>query len=227
LSLFKRSRLLQLLILLVIGGGLVYFFFFNKMGIKLTHTNMHQLSDHLRDLGWTGRLVGMLLIFVQTFFPFIPFVIVAGTNVAIWGIKWGFIVNYVMSCLGAIASFYFARYYGHAWVGAKLQKFPVVQQFSARLEKHGFLYVMLGRLIPVLPSSAINFAAGLTRVRFIPFLLGTLIGKLPIVFLESLIAHDLFHFQKYKDRLLWLLVVFVVLIVLGNVVKKVLTSNRK
>ncbi|MBD0379312.1 TVP38/TMEM64 family protein [Paenibacillus sp. WST5] len=188
---------------------------------------MSQLSEHLRNLGWTGKWIGMALILLQTFFPFIPFVLVAGTNVAIFGIEWGFIVNYAMSCLGAVVSFFIARYYGHAWVEKKLQKFPLVSQFSERMDKHGFVYVLLGRLIPILPSSAINFAAGLTRIRFHQFLWGTLIGKLPIVFLESMIAHDLFHFHKYKGRLLLLLVVFVALIVIGSSIKKVLTSSRK
>ncbi|MFD0697198.1 TVP38/TMEM64 family protein [Paenibacillus sp. GCM10027628] len=223
----KKSRIWQIAIVLIFVVGLVYFFFYNPIGVKLTHTNMRQLSEHLRALGWTGKWIGMALVVLQTFFPFIPFVLIAGTNVAIFGIKWGFIVNYTMSCLGAVASFYFARYYGHAWVEKKLEKLPLVSQFSKRMEKHGFLYVLLGRLIPVLPSSAINFAAGLTRVRFIQFLWGTLIGKLPIVFLESMIAHDLFHFHKNKGRLLLLLVVFVVLILIGNAVKKVLTSSRK
>ncbi|MEW9697857.1 TVP38/TMEM64 family protein [Paenibacillus sp. SI8] len=214
-------------IALILLVSLLYFLFFHPVGIKLTHSNMRQLSEHLRDLGWIGKGIGMALIFFQTFFPFIPFVLIAGTNVAIFGIKWGFVVNYVMSCLGAIASFYFARYYGHAWVEKKLQKFPLVTQFSERMEKQGFFYVFIGRLIPILPSSAINFAAGLTRMRFSQFLWGTIIGKLPIVFLESMIAHDLFHFQKYKGRLLLLLAVFVVLILIGNGVKKVLTSSRK
>ncbi|WP_229757390.1 TVP38/TMEM64 family protein [Paenibacillus marchantiophytorum] len=169
----------------------------------------------------------MSLVFFQTFFPFIPFVVVAGTNVAIFGIKVGFLVNYVMSCLGAIASFYFARYYGHAWVEKKLERFPLVKQFSLRMEKRGFLYVLLGRLIPILPSSAINYAAGLTRIKFTHFLAGTLLGKLPIVFLESMIAHDLFHFQKYKGRLLLLLGILVVLILIGNGVKKALTAKTK
>ncbi|NEW05426.1 TVP38/TMEM64 family protein [Paenibacillus sp. SYP-B3998] len=214
-------------VVLVLLLFLIYFLFFNPVGIKLTHSNVRQLSEHLSELGWTGRWIGMGLVFFQTFFPFIPFVLVAGTNVAIFGLKWGFIVNYAMSCLGAIASFYFARYYGHDWVEKKLQKFPLVTQFSERMEKQGFVYVLIGRLIPILPSSAINFAAGLTRMRFNQFLWGTVIGKLPIVFLESLIAHDLFHFKKYKGRLLLLLAIFVVLIIIGNYVKKVLTPNRK
>ncbi|OCT17216.1 hypothetical protein A8709_23715 [Paenibacillus pectinilyticus] len=207
--------------------GLVYFFFFNHVGIKLAHSNMRQLSWHLREIGWPGKVIGMALIFCQTFFPFIPFVVVAGTNVAIFGIKMGFVVNYVMSCLGAISSFYFARYYGHAWVEKKLDRFPLVTQFSKRMEQHGFLYVLIGRLIPILPSSAINFSAGLTRMKFRQFFWGTILGKFPIVFLESMIAHDLFHFQRYKGRLLLLLGILVVLLFLGNSVKRALAPKAK
>ncbi|KQX64600.1 hypothetical protein ASD40_02080 [Paenibacillus sp. Root444D2] len=223
----NRKHILLVFFICILLVALIAFLFYNPTGIKLTHSNMRQLSEHLRDLGWPGKIIGMALIFFQTFFPFIPFVVVAGTNVAIFGIKIGFLVNYIMSCLGAVASFYFARYYGHAWVEKKLERFPLVTQFSKRMEKRGFLYVLLGRLIPILPSSAINFGAGLTRMRFTYFLWGTLMGKLPIVFLESMIAHDLFHFQKYKGRLLLLLGIFVVLILLGNGVKKAIAAKTK
>ncbi|WNR46544.1 TVP38/TMEM64 family protein [Paenibacillus roseipurpureus] len=221
----KRTGFLILLGIVVIG--LLYFFFYNPVGIKLAHSNMRQLAVHLREIGWPGKIIGMALIFFQTFFPFIPFVVVAGTNVAIFGIKMGFLVNYVMSCLGAVASFYFARYYGHDWVEKKLEGFPLVTQFSKRMERHGFFYVLIGRLIPILPSSAINFSAGLTRMRFRHFLWGTLLGKFPIVFLESMIAHDLFHFQKYKGRLLVLLGILVLLLLLGNSVKRALATKAK
>jgi uncharacterized membrane protein YdjX (TVP38/TMEM64 family) len=227
LAFITNKRFLHTFILLVILVILIYFLFYTPTGIKLTHTNMHQLAALLQGLGIYGKIIGMLLVVAQTFFPFIPFVVVAGTNVAIFGLKWGFVVNYLMSLIGAFSSFFFARYYGHAWVENKMQRFPAVTQFSKRMESSGFIYVLLGRLIPVIPSSAINLAAGLTKVRFSQFLLGTLIGKLPIVFLESMIAHDLFHFRKYKDRLLLLLILFALLIIIGHWFKKRLAPKSK
>jgi uncharacterized membrane protein YdjX (TVP38/TMEM64 family) len=220
LAFFYRKRFLLLLILLAALAGLVYFLFFTRAGVKLTHSNMQQLSDHLRDLGLWGKLIGMLLVFLQTFFPFIPFVVVAGTNVAVFGFHWGFIVNYLMSCLGAVSAFFFARYYAHDWVERKLLKYPSVSLFSKKMESHGFLYVLIGRLIPILPSAAINFGAALTRMKFRPFFWGTCLGKLPIVFMESMIAHDLFHFRHYRGRLLLLLIAFGVLLLIGNWLKK-------
>ncbi|WP_241243109.1 TVP38/TMEM64 family protein [Paenibacillus whitsoniae] len=227
MSAANKKRTGLILIVTIVAVGLIYFFFFTHLGTKLAHSNMRQLAGHLRDIGWPGKIIGMLLIFFQTFFPFIPFVVVAGTNVAIFGIKTGFIVNYVMSVLGAVASFYFARYYGHAWVERKLERFPLVTQFSKRMERHGFIYVLIGRLIPILPSSAINFSAGLTRMKFSHFLWATVIGKLPMILLESMIAHDLFHFKQYKGRLLLLLGILVVLLVIGNSAKRALAPKTK
>jgi uncharacterized membrane protein YdjX (TVP38/TMEM64 family) len=225
LAFIRSKRLISIVIFLILLAGLVYFLFYTKTGVILTHSNMHQLSGHLKSLGLYGQAIGVAAVFVQTFFPFIPFVVVAGTNVAIFGLKWGFIVNYTMSIFGAVSLFFFARYYGHGWVEKKLKRFPLLIQFSQRMESHGFIYVFLGRLIPVLPSSAINIAAGLTGTRFGAFLAGTLIGKLPIVFLESMIAHDLFQFHKYKGRLLMLLAIFVILMVIGHWFKKRLSPK--
>lgn len=146
---------------------------------------------------------------------------------AIFGFKLGFIVNYTMSCLGAVCGFFFARYYGHDWIEKKFVRYPAVIQFSKKMEAHGFIYSLLGRLIPVIPSSALNMAAGLTRTRFSHFLLGTCFGKFPMILLESMIAHDLFHFRKYKNRLLGLLIVFVILMLIGSWFKKKLMPKSK
>ncbi|WP_245376178.1 TVP38/TMEM64 family protein [Paenibacillus eucommiae] len=216
-----------ILVVLVLLVVLIHFLFFTRNGVRLTHSNMHQLTAYIESLGWYGKIIGMVAVFLQTFFPFIPFVLVAGTNVAIFGFKLGFIVNYSMSVLGAVCCFLFARYYGHGWVERRLQRFPVITQFSKRMESQGFFYVLLGRLIPVIPSSAINLAAGLTRIKVSQFLWGTIIGKIPIVFLESMIAHDLFHFRKYKDRLLLLLLILVILLLIGNWFKKRLASKAQ
>ncbi len=216
----KRKRLLVIGIVLALLAGLIYVLFFTKMGVKLTHLNMQQLASFLKSLNGFGKLIGMLLVLVQTIFPFIPFVLVAGTNVAIFGLKMGFLVNYVMACAGAIISFLFARYYAHAWVEKKLEKIPAAVQFNKRMVSHGFLYIMIGRLIPVIPSFAINLGAAVTRVSFRQFLAGTLVGKLPIIFMESMIAHDLFNFHKYRGRLLIFLIVFGILIIVGNLFKK-------
>jgi uncharacterized membrane protein YdjX (TVP38/TMEM64 family) len=58
------------------------------------------------------------------------------------------------------------------------------------------------------------------------FILGTLVGKFPMIFLESLIGHDLLHFRQNKDRLFILLAVFAIFMYVGNVFKKKLGGKK-
>lgn len=225
MPLLRKKHAFKLVLPLVLLGAAAYLLFYTKTGVKLTHSHMYQLSAHLKAMGIYGKLMGMALVFLQTVFPFIPFVVVASANVAIFGIKLGFIVNYTMSCLGAVACFLISRYFAHDWVAQRLHRFAAIQQFSERMERHGFFYVLIGRLIPIFPSSVINLGAGLTRMSTGSFIVATLLGKLPMVFLESVIAHDLLHIRHYKNRLLLLLLVFVGLIALGGWVKQRLSPK--
>ncbi|MCS7459423.1 TVP38/TMEM64 family protein [Paenibacillus doosanensis] len=182
--------------------------------------NVRHLSDILQSWGLLGHVAGMMLAYLQTVLPFIPFVIVAGANVLIFGLWLGFAVNYVMAVLGAVSTFLVARNYARGWVEKKLEKYAYIEKFNQKLEQNGFLYIAVSRVIPVLPSFGINLAAAVMKVRTRDFVLGTMVGKFPMIFLESLIGHDLLHFHHNKGRLFLLLLIFVVLILIGNIYKK-------
>lgn len=169
-------------------------------------------------------MIGLVLLFLHSFFPFMPFVLLAGTNVAFYGIKCGFLLNYGVASFGAICAFLFARYFARERVEKWLHRFEFINQFNMKMSTSGFLYVIIAKLIPILPSSAISYAAGLTRIRLRDYMLATLIGNIPIIALESYIAHDMFHFAKHKGRLFLLLAIFIFLIYLGSLFKKKLMS---
>ncbi|WNQ13639.1 TVP38/TMEM64 family protein [Paenibacillus aurantius] len=211
--------------ILAAAAWLIYFLFFTRTGLRLTHVNMRDLSEDLQALGPYALLLGMLAVFIQTLIPIVPFMLVAGANVLVFGLVQGVTINYMMACIGAAAAFFFARYYGHSWVEKKLDRYPAVLEFNKRLETHGFFYVLVGRLIPILPSTAINLGAGVSKIRVSHFILATLIGKLPIVYLESTIAHDMLHIHRYKGRLVLYVVIFLVLLYIGSLFKSKITGK--
>ncbi|WP_442603867.1 TVP38/TMEM64 family protein [Paenibacillus sp. KN14-4R] len=210
--LLKRWKwIVAVIIMLIVLGLAVYY------GRQI---HLSQLSKYLVSLGVTGMMIGITLVYLQTFFPFVPFVVIAGVNVVIFGMEWGFVVNYSMACLGSISAFMIARHFGYGWVERKLSKYPMMQSFNQLLEKDGLFYTLIGRLIPIIPSSAISYGAGVTAMKMSSFVIGTIIGKFPIVFMESLIAHDVLHFKQNKFRLLALMLIFGCIIVGGYYVKK-------
>lgn len=189
--------------------------------------NVRHLSDILQSWGLLGHLAGAILAYVQTVVPFVPFVVVAGANVLLFGLWAGFLVNYSMAVLGAISVFWVARNFAKEWVEKKLEHYEYIEKFNQKLEENGFLYIAISRIIPILPSLAINLASAVMKVRTRDFILGTMVGKLPMIFLESLIGHDLLHFSHNKGRLTLLVLIFVVLLVIGNIYKKKWFDNGK
>jgi uncharacterized membrane protein YdjX (TVP38/TMEM64 family) len=211
--------------LLCIIALIVYFLFFTHAGSRLTHTNIDDLAALLKSYGPYALLIGILAVLLQTFIPFSPFILIAAANVLVFGFVNGLIINYAAACLGAIIAFLFARYLGKTWVESKMARFPVMQQVNKRLETEGFLYVLLGRLMFIFPSSVINYGGGISKISNRAFISATLIGKFPIIFMECLIAHDLQHLHQYRGRVLLLLTIFILLIIVGNWIRQ--KSSRR
>ncbi|PYI54411.1 TVP38/TMEM64 family protein [Paenibacillus flagellatus] len=220
-----RSRL-KFGIPIALFAAVAYFVLFTEAGSELRHGNVEQLADLLHSFGIFAVIAGMLAIFFQTWFPFVPFVLLAGANAYVFGLCGGFAINYVMSCAAAVSAFVIARYVAHDYVEGKLAKYASVQSFNRKLERHGFFYTLLGRLIPVIPSSLINFGAGVSKIKFRPFFVATVIGKLPIVLMETLIGHDLLRFKEHKGRLFVVLLLFVLLLWAGHYMKSRWTLKR-
>lgn len=84
------------------------------------------------------------------------------------------------SNLGASLAFGLARLLGREFV-EKHVKDPL-DAIDRRLRDQGVLRVLQLRLIPIVPFNILNFACGLSGVRYAHFLIGSLIGMLPGTF---------------------------------------------
>ncbi|MBY0530607.1 MAG: VTT domain-containing protein [Xanthobacteraceae bacterium] len=82
---------------------------------------------------------------------------------------------------------------GSASIGASLQRaaLPRFQKFAQGFRSGAFGYIVLLRLIPVVPYIAINVASGLFRVPLKTFVAATMIGIAPIAFCFGFIGSGL------------------------------------
>ncbi len=216
---------IAIIVILVMASWIAHHLLFTRNGIKITDVTVTQLSEYLQSFGLIAYVIGIVAILIQTFVPFIPFFVIASANVIVFGLFQGFLINYLAACLGAVIAFLVARYIGHAAVERQLTKYPLAKSFNSKLERHGFFYVLMGRLIPIIPSSLVNLASGVTKVRFKHYFFGTIIGKLPLVLLESYIGNDLLHFKENSGRLIVLTFILFVLMGIGYWIKRRLTEK--
>lgn len=98
---------------------------------------------------------------------------------AVFGVAQGFGLVSLASTLGASASFLIGRFLARDWVAARASANPKFAAIDAAVGAEGWRMVGLLRLSPVFPFNLLNYALGLTRVRFRDYAVASWIGMMP------------------------------------------------
>ena len=119
----------------------------------------------MAELGFWGPLVFVLgyAIAVVAFVPASLLTLAAG---AIFGLAAGTVYVLVAATLGACAAFLVSRHLARARVERRLAGNPRFAAIDRAIGEQGLRIVFLLRLSPAFPFNLLNYALGLTRVRF-------------------------------------------------------------
>lgn len=151
------------------------------------------LVNDLNRLGPWREVVFVAIHVVAAAFA-LPGAVVAIAGGAVFGTLWGTIWSVLGATLGASIAFGLARIWGQPWCHDRLRpdrpwpqwprhQWPRHQRplawLNQQLQARAFWCVLTLRLTPISPFSLMNLLLGLTSVRFIPYLGGTLLGIVP------------------------------------------------
>ena len=109
-----------------------------------------------------------------------PGPVLAGASGLLFGTALGFPVSLTAATLGACCAFLISRRVGHA--PAELLAGPRMRQIRDWIGRRGFVAVLLARITPGVPYTAVNYVAGLTPVRLPVFAAATALGAAPRAF---------------------------------------------
>ncbi len=135
------------------------------------------LGQRVVDRGLIGLLVFVAAYAVATV-AFVPGWLLTLTAGALFGIARGTVIVLAAATVGSCLAFLLARYVARDAVQRRLADHPKFEAVDRAVGRHGFKVVLLLRLSPLFPFNALNYALGLTRVRFRDYLLAS-IGMLP------------------------------------------------
>ncbi|GGH25478.1 TVP38/TMEM64 family protein [Paenibacillus segetis] len=124
-------------------------------------------------------------------FPVIPYKIVIAAVGFVAGTWTGGVITLIGSTVAG-AFIYWGSAYGFRepalkWISS-LKTLDLVTQF---INHRPFAAIIVCRLIPVLPQTAVNIYAGVAGIPFITFLLASIIGKLPSIFLYAYLGNSI------------------------------------
>jgi uncharacterized membrane protein YdjX (TVP38/TMEM64 family) len=101
----------------------------------------------------------------------------------IFGIPTGIFLVSLGSLTGAASAFIVSRFLARDWVSQRIKSFPSFRVLDKATRHKGFIIVLLARLSPLFPFNLLNYAFGLTAVRFRDYVLASWIGMAPAIVL--------------------------------------------
>lgn len=135
---------------------------------------------------WWGYLAA-IGVFLASGLVVFPVTVLITASALIFGGLWGFAVAYTGSLVSATAGYLVGDLLGRQRMGL-LSRGGRLETVSQVLARRGILSVAAIRQLPVAPFSVVNFAAGVSHIRFRDYLIGTAIGILPWVLALTLLT---------------------------------------
>lgn len=200
-------------------------FVFYKNGV-LSYAQVESIKTFVLGFGLYAPLI-FIALFTLAPLIFFPDGILALAGGLIFGFAWGSFYIILGALCGGTLSFYLARLYSHK-MREKLAHEKLIH-FQKSVQKHGFVMILLLRLVPLVPFNIISYSAGFSTIRYRDFFFATLLGMMPGVLVYSNIGAQSLSFgsQEFYLSVALLVVLVVVSMVLKHRVKKRLERYEK
>ncbi len=168
------NRLVRATLLLAVVAGLV------GLG-RIFGDRLPLFTQWVRDQGSLGPAVFVAGYALATV-ALVPGSILTLAGGAIFGLGEGAALVFLGAVAGSSLAFLVARYLARGPIERRLAREPRFAAIDDAVGRGGRKIVFLLRLSPVVPFSLLNYALGLTRVRFADYILGSF-GMIPGTFL--------------------------------------------
>ena len=136
---------------------------------------MQQFLGLLSSKPW-GPIIYILLYSIRPLLLF-PSTIMTLAGGFIFGPFLGVLYTVIASNISATIAFYVGRYFGQGLIKEGSTS-NLIQRYAERLRQNSFTTVMVMRFI-FLPYDLVNYFAGFLRIRWVPFIMATILGSIP------------------------------------------------
>lgn len=172
-----------LIALLVIGGGLLW-----HAGVLHRLSNRDHLVALLRGGGWTGALLCIAVQFVQVVIAVIPGEVTSFAAGYVFGSWRGFLYSAIGITLGSAFNFWFARVVGRPTLDRLIgrDRLAKIDRALATAKSRSAMFLLF--LLPGLPKDILCYAAGLSGMHILEFVVLSGLARSPALLASVLIG---------------------------------------
>lgn len=179
----KRINLIMIIIVVVVLGSVGGFYL-----SRCQDGTCPSVAEFLNSFGGWAPVIFAVLYISASPIPFLATFLSAAAGL-VFGPLWGTLLAIFSATISGLVPFTLARRLGQEWVESKLQGKKLESIYKKAEGQGAFLFVLLMRLVPIIPWEIQNYIAGLTKTSYPIFMLATALGIIPgtfsLVFLGS------------------------------------------
>lgn len=190
----KSARIFLIVVILL---SVLSFYFIPAFRTKVTQIlmlfrsmNVDSIIGYLRSFGIWAVVISFLLMMFQSIIAPLPAFLITFANAAVFGWWQGALLSWTSAMAGALVCFYIARIAGRDII-EKMNKNFSLETIDEYFDRYGRHTILICRLLPFISFDFISYAAGLTAIKPLPFLIATGLGQLPATIVYSYVGSNL------------------------------------
>jgi len=155
------------------------------------------LRDYIRSFGQLAVLAYIIAYALNTISIFPPIAALSLAAGLAFGEVRGALYLMTGAMIGTSTTFAIGRYFGRGLIEKILKgKF---KDLDDRFAKNGFMTILFFRVIPLVPYEVLNYAGGLSKIKFRDYFLATFLGLIPGVIISAFFGGSLGRIKSFND----------------------------
>lgn len=198
---FSKDKVVPALIKVIIGCAVIaaVWWFVSCRCVDLKFLAPGAIRDYIQSFGRLSALIYIAAYALNTISVLPPIAPLSLTAGLVFGEIWGAVYLMAAAMIGTSATFFISRIFGRDLVSRALKgKF---KDLDEKLGKNGFMTVLFFRVVPLVPYEVLNYAGGLSKIKFRDYFMATFLGLIPGVVVAAFFGGSLGEIRGIKDIL--------------------------
>ena len=187
----KFSAFAKLGLLLVVLIGIPAYIFFYHRDFLTQFSSAEDVRNFIMQYHSLSIFVYIGIQIAQVVFCFIPGAAIQFSAGYIFHFALGLLLSVIGVLLGSIITYYIARVLGHDAMHMIFGEEKIHDALEKLNSKKGVIIIFLIYLIPGVPKDFFNYAAGLSEMKLLPFLIISMLGRLPAMMGSIIIGQQI------------------------------------